>query len=44
MKIFLGGILDDSKKASLNANTEKTKYMFMSNHQTTVQYQYINDR
>jgi hypothetical protein len=34
-------LLDAIKKASLEINTKKTKYMFMSHHQITWQDHYI---
>jgi coproporphyrinogen III oxidase-like Fe-S oxidoreductase len=34
-------LLDDSEEVSLEANAEKTKYMFMSHHQTMGQNRYI---
>jgi hypothetical protein len=34
-------LLDTSKEAGLELNTEETKYMFMSHHQTTGQNHYI---
>jgi hypothetical protein len=34
-------LLDDSKEIGLEVNSEKTKYMFMSHHQTAGQINYI---
>jgi hypothetical protein len=34
-------LLDASKEIDLEVNSEKTKYMFMSRHQTAVQSNYI---
>jgi hypothetical protein len=34
-------VLDASKEVGLEVNAEKTKYMFMSYHQTTGQNHYI---
>jgi hypothetical protein len=34
-------VLDASKEVGLEANSDRTKYMFMSRHQTTGQNYYI---
>jgi hypothetical protein len=34
-------LFDDSKEIGLEVNSEKTKYMFMSHHQTAGQSNYI---
>jgi hypothetical protein len=36
-------LLDASKEIGLEVNSEKTKYMFMSRHQTTGQSNYIKE-
>jgi hypothetical protein len=36
-----GALLDASKEVSLEVNTERTKYMFMSGHQTAGQNYYV---
>jgi hypothetical protein len=41
IKKNIKALLDASKKAGLEVNTEKTKYMSMSHHQTTGQNHYI---